>query len=92
MLEISRFSGRAARHRLGYTSRGSPRFQGGSPRSPLKCLGAPRGRFSLPRKLILGNLYKIWGFRGSPTFEGGSPKRSPGRLGALFAGTEADPR
>ena len=56
MLEISRFSGRAARHRLGYFSRGSPRFQGGSPRSPLKCLGAPRGRFSLPRKLILGSI------------------------------------
>ena len=56
MLEISRFSGRAARHRVCYFSRGSPQFQGGSPRSPLKCLGAPRGRFSLPRKLILGSI------------------------------------
>ena len=36
--------------------RGSPRFLGGSPKSPLKCLGAPRGRFSLPRKLILGSI------------------------------------
>ena len=37
--------------------RGSPGFLlGGSPESPLKCLGAPRGRFSLPRKLILGSI------------------------------------
>ena len=89
MLEISRLSGRAARHRVGYFSRGSPKFQVRSPESPQKCLGAPRGRFSLPRKLILGSI-KSGGFRGSPKFEGGSPKRSPGRLGALFAAPEAD--
>ena len=56
MLEISRFSGRAARQRDYLYLRGSPRFLGGSPKSPLKCLGAPRGRFSLPRKLILGSI------------------------------------
>ena len=89
MLEISRFSGRAARHRVYYFSQGSPQFQGGSPKSPQKRFGAPRGRFPLPRKLILGSI-KSGGFRGSPKFEGGSPKRSPGRLGALFAAPEAD--
>ena len=72
MLEISRFSGRAARHRLGYYS-GAPLDFGGG---PLKCLGAPRGRFSLPPKLILGSIKSV-GFRGSPRVLEGSPKRSP---------------
>ena len=83
MLEISRFSGRAARHRLGYFSRGSPKFQGGSPKSPQKCLGAPRGRFSLPRKLILGSI-KSGGF-GAPQNLRGGPQKGPRGASGRFS-------
>ena len=56
MLEISRFRAERRDTALVIIFRGSPRFLGGSPTSPLKCLGAPRGRFSLPRKRILGSM------------------------------------